>query len=266
MNTNKPKIGIYELTGCAGDALLIVDCEMELLDIFNAADIQSFAMAKSDNIDGELDIALVEGSVTTEKEIEELKDIRERAKIVVAFGLCACVGGIQGRFTDRKEWEENLNEVFGDTAFSHTLPVPSQPIDAFIDVDYYLPGCPVSKEQCLNFLTRMLHGNPPERYPHPVCVTCKYNENDCLLNKGQICLGPLTADGCGSICPNHNVPCLGCWGPVEGANARAEFHLLKEKGFSAEEIRKKMANYSGARISELMNQLETGSEIGEEGQ
>ena len=80
MKKEKLKIGIYELTGCAGDALLILDCEMELLDIFKAVDIQSFLMANSDNIDGELDIDLVEGSVTTEKEIEVLNDIRKRSK------------------------------------------------------------------------------------------------------------------------------------------------------------------------------------------
>ena len=170
MNNGKPKIGIYELTGCAGDALLIVDCEMELLDIFNAADIQSFAMAKSDNIDGELDVALVEGSVSTEKEIEELKDIRERAKIVVAFGNCATHGGIQARFDDQ-EWQENFKKVYGDQEFSHTKPVRSRPIDEFVKVDFYLPGCPVSKEQFLHLLTRLLKGNPPEHYPNPVCVT-----------------------------------------------------------------------------------------------
>ena len=80
---DKLKIGIYELTGCAGDALLILDCEKELIEIFNAADIQSFRMAKSDNIDGELDIAFVEGSVSTKKEKEELLDIRKRAKTIM---------------------------------------------------------------------------------------------------------------------------------------------------------------------------------------
>jgi len=112
MNNSKPKIGIYELTGCAGDALLILDCEEELLDIFQAVDIQSFLMANSANVDGDLDVALVEGSVTTEREIEELKDIRNRAKIVVAIGLCATAGGLQARFTDPKEWKENFKKVY----------------------------------------------------------------------------------------------------------------------------------------------------------
>ncbi|MBE0460527.1 MAG: hydrogenase [Candidatus Aminicenantes bacterium] len=255
MKKDKLKIGIYELTGCAGCALLILDCENELVDIFQAADIQSFLMAKSDNIDGELDIALVEGSVSTEKDIEELMDIRKRAEIVVAIGLCSMVGGIQGRFCDEKEWKENFKKVYGDIEMTHTKPVQSKPIDAYIKVDYYLPGCPIGKEQFLNFFTRMLRGNPPERYPQPVCVECKYNENDCLLKKGILCLGPLTSGGCGAICINHNLPCVGCWGPVEGGNWISEYYLLKEKGFDDELIKNKMANFSGTKIAEVSEQL-----------
>jgi sulfhydrogenase subunit delta len=223
-DNNKLKIGIYELTGCAGDALLILDCEMELIDIFNAVNIQSFLMAKSDNIDGELDIALVEGSVTTEREIEELKDIRKRSS-------------------------------YGDTEMTHTKAVPSKPIDAYIDVDFYLPGCPVGKDQFLNFFTRVVQGSPPESYPVPVCVTCKYNENDCLLKKGIPCLGPLTADGCGSVCPNYGVPCYGCWGPAEGANLTSEYYLLQEKGFDIEAIQRRMSNYSGTKLQDFFEQF-----------
>ncbi|MBD3414532.1 MAG: hydrogenase [Candidatus Aminicenantes bacterium] len=255
MNNGKLKIGIFELTGCAGDALLILDCEKELLDIFKAVDIQVFLMASSEVTDEKLDIALVEGSVSTEKEIEELKDIRERAEVVVAIGICATVGGIQARFTDPKEWENKYKEVYGDIEMTHTKAVPSKPIDAYITVDTYLPGCPIGKDQFLNLFTRVVKGNLPERYPRPVCVTCKYNENDCLLNKGIACLGPLTEDGCGSICPNHNVPCFGCWGPVEGANLTSEYHLLQEKGFDIEAIKKQMANYSGTKLVEFFKQL-----------
>jgi sulfhydrogenase subunit delta len=255
MKKDKVKIGIYELTGCAGDGLLILDCEKELIDIFSAADIQSFAMAKSDNIDGHLDIALVEGSVTTEKEIEEVNEIRKRADILVAIGLCATYGGIQNRFRSNLKWKENYEAIYGEHQMSHTSPVESQPVDTYIDVDYYLPGCPIGKEQFLNFFTRMLKGNPPEQYPRPVCVSCKSNENDCLLKRGEFCLGPLTADGCGSVCINHNLPCVGCWGPVEGANLFSEFYLLKEKGFDPEFIQKKLANFSGKKFGEAFDSI-----------
>ncbi len=249
MAQDKLKIGIFELTGCAGDALLIADCEEELVNIFSAADIEVFLMAKSDNRHGELDVALVEGSVSTDKEKEELLDIREKSKAVVAFGNCACVGGIQAAFLDNEEWKKNLEQVYGSHKFSHLRPVQSQPIDAFVPVDFYLPGCPVGKEQFLSTFNRLLRGNPPELFRFPVCVECKWQENDCLLNRDLICLGPLTRAGCGSVCPNHNIPCFGCWGPTEEANRTSEYQLLIEKGFDATAVRSRMGNYSGARIA-----------------
>jgi sulfhydrogenase subunit delta len=255
MRKEKLKIGIYELTGCAGDALLIVDCEEDLINIFQAADIEAFLMAKSDNRDGELDVALVEGSVSTEKEKEELLDIRKRAKAVVAIGNCACVGGIQAAFLDKKEWEKNFKKVYGNHKFSHAKPIQSKPIDAYVKVDHYLPGCPIGKEQFLATFARVLAGNPPDLYRFPVCVECKWNENDCLLNKDILCLGPLTLAGCGSICINHNLPCVGCWGPTEEANWTSEYHLLLEKGYDIEAIKKRMANYSGTRIAEFFEQF-----------
>jgi sulfhydrogenase subunit delta len=252
MQKDKPKIGIFEMTGCAGDALLIIDCEKELVDIFNAADIQSFVMAKSDNIDGELDVAFVEGSVTTEKEKKEILDIRKRAKVVVAIGTCACYGGIQAAFLEENEWQKNYEEVYGKKKMTHTKPLQSNPIDAYIKVDFYLPGCPIGKEQFLSTLNRMVRGNPPELYRFPVCVECKWNENDCLLNKDILCLGPLTSAGCGSICINHNLPCVGCWGPMVEANFTSEYHLLKEKGFDDDTIRKKMGIFSGTGIADFL--------------
>jgi sulfhydrogenase subunit delta len=252
----KLKIGIYELTGCAGDALLILDCEKELIDIFKAADIQSFLMAKSDNIDGKLDVALVEGSVSTEREKKEVLDIRKRAKTVVAIGTCACFGGIQAAFLDKKDWEKNFKKVYGNTKMIHTKPLQSKPIDAYVKVDYYLPGCPIDKEQFLSTFNRILRGHPPELYRFPVCVECKWNENDCLLNKDIPCLGPVTRAGCGSICINHNLPCVGCWGPVEEANFASEFQLLREKGFDFDFIKKKMANFSGRKIAGFLSELE----------
>jgi len=224
----KLKIGIYELTGCAGDALLILDCEKELLDIFNAADIHSFLMAKSDNIDGELDIAFVEGSVSTEKEKKELLDLRKRAKVVVAIGICACFGGIQAAFQSQEEWRKNFKAVYGDVKMTHTKPVQSKPIDSYT----------------------------PELYRFPVCVECKWNENDCLLNKGIPCLGPITSAGCGSVCINHNLPCVGCWGPLEGANLSSEFQLLRDYGFDHDFIKKKMANFSGTGMADFLGKIE----------
>lgn len=251
----KLKIGIYELTGCAGDALLILDCESQLVDIFQAADIEAFLMAKSDNSHGPVDIALVEGSVTTEEEKEELLAIRQRAGLIIAIGNCACEGGIQAALTASGNWSKEFRQVYKDLKHTNVKPIPSQPIDAFIKVDYYLPGCPIGQEQFLTTFTRLLAGHPPELYRFPVCMECKWRENECLLNKNIACLGPLTKAGCGAICPSHNLPCVGCWGPAEEANRSAEFKLLLEKGFDPESLQRKMAIYSGTTIVDFFNSL-----------
>lgn len=258
MEKTRLKIGIFELTGCAGDALLILDCESELVNIFQAADIEAFLMAKSDNSHGPVDVALVEGSVTTEEERSELLSIRERAGVVIAIGNCACEGGIQAALTAAGTWKKEFRQVYQDLKHTYVHPIPSQPIDAFIKVDYYLPGCPIGQEQFLTAFTRLLAGHPPELYRFPVCLECKWHENDCLLNKNVACLGPLTKAGCGAVCPSHNLACVGCWGPTEEANRVSEFQLLLDKGFDLESIKRRMSIYAGTTITEFFRQLKAG--------
>ena len=91
---SKPKIGIFSLTCCEGCQLEIINCEDELLDILGAIELVSFGMAQSNNLDIDIDIAFVEGTVTLEKEIEILKKIRERTNLLIAIGACATYGGV----------------------------------------------------------------------------------------------------------------------------------------------------------------------------
>jgi sulfhydrogenase subunit delta len=72
----KPKVGIYGFTGCAGDQLLLIHTEDELLNLFGAVNMQSFVMASSNPIEEQLDVAFVEGSISTEEEKEHLLSIR----------------------------------------------------------------------------------------------------------------------------------------------------------------------------------------------
>jgi F420-non-reducing hydrogenase small subunit len=41
-------------------------------------------------------------------------------------------------------------------------------------------------------------------------------EGKCLLQQGYLCLGAVTQGDCGSLCPQVNVPCRGCGGPLPG--------------------------------------------------
>ena len=244
----KPKIGIYGFTGCAGDQLLIIHTEDEILNLFGSTNIQSFVMASSNPVEEDLDVAFVEGSVSTEEEIEHLREIRKRAKILVAIGNCAVNGGPQAMYTGDGEYEKRLKRVYGEGVKFMTKPLEAQPLDAYVDVDYYLPGCPISQPQTFALISRLIHGATPEPYPHPVCHECKLNENRCLLLDEKFCIGPLTLGGCGSVCPNHGLPCVGCWGPNEDGNFSQHIKLLESFGMTRDEIIRRIRGFGGSKI------------------
>jgi len=256
MAQEKLKIGVYGFTGCAGDQLLIIHSEDQLLDFFNVAEIRSFLMAKSDNIDDELDVAFVEGSISTKEQVEKIKEIRKRSKIVVAIGHCACFGGIQSMYTGDGTYEKRLKAVYGDKInFEIDTPIEAKPIDAYIKVDYYIPGCPIDQKQFFAAFSKIIHGTKPVSYWFPVCTECKWKENDCLLLKGILCLGHITNAGCGAICPSHNLPCVGCWGLYDDANLKSQINLLLEKGFSKEEILKRFKTFGGPKMTERLKEV-----------
>ncbi len=117
-----------------------------------------------------------------------------------------------------------------------------KPLDKVIEVDYYLPGCPPTPDVFWNALQVILSGDLPPKGSvlgashKSLCDECPRNEtkpekillkdlkrpyeiapdpNDCLLAQGLVCLGPVTRGGCGALCVNANMPCTGCFGPLD---------------------------------------------------
>ncbi len=251
----KPKIGVYGFTGCAGDQLLIIHTEDQILNLFNAVDIKSFVMASSNPIEEDLDVAFIEGSISTEEERGHIKEIRKRAQVVVAMGNCAIAGGPQAMFAKDGSFAKRLKQVYGDVKFI-TDPVEATPIDQVITVDYYLPGCPIGQSQTMALIGRLIHGAEPEDITTPVCLECKLNENRCLLLDKEFCLGPVTMGGCGSACPNHGLPCVGCWGPNRDGNFTELFNLLGSFGISHDDILRRIRNFGGHKILKYIEEIQ----------
>lgn len=78
----------------------------------------------------------------------------------------------------------------------------------------------------------------------PVCAECPLHEGDCLLEKGEICLGPLTIAGCGGVCMYEGRVCEGCRGPVTRRDVVEEaMHLYRSYGISVDEVQRKIGKY-----------------------
>ncbi|NLT75917.1 MAG: cytochrome B, partial [Planctomycetes bacterium] len=90
---SKPKIAIFDFACCEGCQLQLVNLEEELLDLIGVADVVEWREAMSEKSD-EYDIAIIEGSITRLEDEERLKLIRSRAKILIALGACATIGGV----------------------------------------------------------------------------------------------------------------------------------------------------------------------------
>ncbi len=251
----KPSVGIYGLTGCAGDQLALLNCEDELLDITGAVNLKFFPMAMTGNDDdGPLDIAFVEGAVVQAEDEHMLRKLRDRAKLLIALGTCAVWGGVQAMKNEIPRAELN-RKVYGSQGERFEAVAP-QPLNHFVKVDFALSGCPVEKGQLLQALAALLHGDLPRLPNYAVCSECKMAENPCvLIEGGRLCLGPITVAGCNARCPSCARPCIGCRGPVEEANVSSEIKVLTEKGFTWVDIQNRLRTFAGEADSLKIDSL-----------
>ena len=111
---SKKKIATVWLGGCSGCHMSLLDIDERILDVAKLADI-----VKCPIVDGkempEVDIVLVEGSVTSDEHLREILHIRKKAKALVALGDCAVMTNITGM---RNYFD--LKDVF-DTAYVHSV-------------------------------------------------------------------------------------------------------------------------------------------------
>jgi len=247
---SKPTVGIFGLTGCAGDQLVILNCEDRLLDLVALIDVREFLMASSENDTAcKLDLALVEGAVVSQRDADRLLAIRERAKILVALGTCAVWGGVAAmdRGADRRKL---LEEVYGEQGFSYDTQA-TKALHEVVKVDLNITGCPIEKDHIVTAIANLLNGDLPVYPTYPVCTECRMQENNCLLmERGEICCGPITAAGCKARCPELRVPCVGCRGPVHDANPVSLAAMLAERGFDREAVATRLRTFSPEGVAQ----------------
>jgi F420-non-reducing hydrogenase small subunit len=218
-----PKFAVLQLSGCAG-------CEVSLL---NASEwVEKYQLVymplvvSTHTVPEDTEVLLVSGGVRNDEDIWNLRQAVKVVDRVVAVGTCAISGGV-ANLGDRDE----VRAMFMAQAQRHHLPhlLPkSQPIDAFVDVDLYLPGCPPTPELFMGALL------DPAGYVASsiVCQECGRKKlkdmrpkhllgfqqgevlpDICLINQGYLCVGSSTRGGCRAICTRPGHPCVGCRGP-----------------------------------------------------
>lgn len=259
---DKLKIGIYWAASCGGCDVSILDLHERMLDLLDVADIVFWPAAidvKYHDVrkmeDRYMDICLFNGGIRTSENEDMARLLREKSRVLVAYGSCAyegCIPGLANLWNRDRIFQivyrENETTPNPDGVIPRTecdvsgfkLELPEfkevlRPLNAIVDVDYTIPGCPPSSDTVWNALQRLIN-DPPSRgtifgSTKSLCEECPRKKSDkeikeiyritekmpdpdtCFLDQGIICMGPATRGGCGSECIAANMPCTGCYGP-----------------------------------------------------
>ncbi|NQT30198.1 MAG: cytochrome B [Candidatus Saganbacteria bacterium] len=241
----KPKVAFFDFACCEGCQLQIANMGELLLDVLHLIEVVEFREVMSEKWDKDFDIAIVEGSITTEHAVERIKKLRERCKVLIAYGACATIGGING-MKNNFDLDKIRQTVYGKD-YKYFATIKTQPLDAIVKVDYYINGCPVYIPEVVKVLKAALAGLPYAVPDYSVCVECKLAENVCMYEKGVTCMGPITRAGCNSWCINNGNLCYGCRGMVSNPNQNGAKDVMEKYHISVDAIKNKMDMYNTCR-------------------
>jgi len=241
----KPKVAFFDFTGCEGCQLNKLNFENQILDILQHVDLVEFREAMDDKAEF-YDIAFIEGSLSTPSCVERIHDIRRRTKVLVALGACAVNGGVNA-MKNLQPIDEVRETVYGEVKYRFAT-LPAMPVSAVVKVDYEVRGCPMTQADFLKLFTSLVLGKQPPKYTSSVCVECKLKENECLYDRGMVCLGPITRGGCDAQCPSVGQFCTGCRGLVDDPNMDGMLEILTSHGISLDEAKKRMLLYNANEV------------------
>jgi F420-non-reducing hydrogenase small subunit len=176
--------------------------------------------------DSDILVGFLEGVVRTKKDTENVKLMRQKCSIIVAFGACPCYGSVAG-LANLYGKEDLIERKFKDKEFINDED-PEEPtvnlpgfedyiinVKDIVDIDMFIPGCPPTTDNIIasiSYLLTLASENPPSLNKEGcVCDNCNLRGKECFLNDGKFCYGSITALGCDLMCPNKGDICYGCY-------------------------------------------------------
>jgi len=185
---SKPKLAIYWAATCGGCDVALLDTQTKVVEIADAFELVLWPIAmdfKYKDVERlpekSIDLCLFNGAIRTEEQEDIARMLRKRAKVLVAFGSCACHGGIPGlgNVSDRNGIFEKVYRQTRSTANNDgirprtrtempegTLTLPAfhdtvRSLDQVVDTDYYVPGCPPPVDLIGQVVTAVLSRSLP---------------------------------------------------------------------------------------------------------
>jgi NAD-reducing hydrogenase small subunit len=166
----KARLATVWLGGCSGCHMSFLDMDERLFDLARLVDVCYSPLADVKEFPEGVDITLVEGAVANEDHLRGIRTIRQRTKVLVAFGDCAVTGNVTA-MRNFFSVEDVLQRAYRESAVVAGVPSGNDFVPKLLDrvlrvqdvvnVDYFMPGCPPSADTIFDFLSDLLAGRTP---------------------------------------------------------------------------------------------------------
>ncbi|MDJ0728507.1 MAG: oxidoreductase [Crocosphaera sp.] len=168
----KIKLATVWLAGCSGCHMSFLDLDEWLLELAEKVDMVYSPIADIKDYPDDVDVCLVEGAIANEENLELIKEIRQKTKLIISFGDCAVTANVPAMRNMLGPAETVLKRSYlelGD--ITPQLPnepgiVPElldrvSPVHEVVNVDLFLPGCPPNAERIRAAIEPLLKGEKP---------------------------------------------------------------------------------------------------------
>ena len=169
----KVRVATMWLSGCSGCHMSFLDLDERLVGLMKLIDILFSPIVDTKVKDMPLvDVGIVEGCVNNTDQEHELRMLRDRCKILIALGDCACTGNIpalRNQFTLKdclarayEQAESNRISCIPNDPLVPKLYPKARPLQEVVKVDLSIPGCPPDADTIWYALTELLAGRIPQ--------------------------------------------------------------------------------------------------------
>jgi len=166
----KARLATLWLDGCSGCHMSLLDIDEAIVAVAQQADVLYGPLVDAQEFPPDIDVAIVEGAVSSQDDLEKIHLVRRNSRILVALGDCAVTGNVPA-MRNATPVKAILERLYVDGADAGkgvpTEGVPpllkqAVPLHDVVKVDLHVPGCPPPARTILFVLKELLEGRVPD--------------------------------------------------------------------------------------------------------